>query len=293
MPGASDAVTLSQLAGWCETHERVLRWQYPEGALPVAWEAELASVPADTAQNAVQRLALLKHFYRLDHERREAKYAPPEPAEAQAAAYSLLRREPVYVTLANGREVAVTDRSISAMTEIAAHQMRVKLLDADCNALASLFERLSPRTFRQRISRKRRRLLARVASLYERAYTARELHRAQMYAHIFTESGAPAGPNDAPPAWWREITTEDDGAILAALVEAGPLRARKLGQRPEPKKKQKDKPAEDWGYEGVMVAWGIRKKIEPARALDQGLGQAIAEMRLAAPPTLEEEIDGG
>lgn len=292
MPAASDAaVTLAQLSGWCETHERVLRWQHQGGALPVAWEAELASVPADTAEHAVQRLALLKHFYRLDHERREAKHAPPKPEEAQAAAYSLLRREPVYVTLASGREIAVTDRSISAMTEIAAHQMRVKLYDADCNALATLFERLSPRGLRQRVSRKRRRLMARVASLHERAYTAREMHRAQMYAHVFTDSGAPAGPNDAPPAWWREITTEDDGAIIGALIEAGTLRARRLGQRPEPKK-QKGEPAEDWGYEGVMVAWGIRKKVEPARALDQGLGQAIAEMRLAAPPTLEEEIDG-
>lgn len=293
MPEASEAVTLSQLAGWCETHERVLRWQYPEGALPVAWEAELASVPADTAQNAVQRLALLKHFYRLDHEKREAKHAPPEPEEAQAAAYSLLRREPVYVTLANGREIAVTDRSLSALTEIAAHQIRVKLLDAEINALAAMFGRLSPRTIRQRLNRHRRRMLARIADLHQRAYTERERHRAQMYAHIFTDSGAPAGPTDSPPAWWREITTEDDGAILAALVEAGPLRARRLGQRPESKKGKKSEPTEDWGYEGVMVAWGIRKKVEPARALDQGLGQAIAEMRLAAPPTLAEEIDGG
>src|SRR5690606_11441609 len=116
----------------------------------------------------------------------------------------------------------------------------------------------------------------------------------QMYAHVFTESGAPAGPNDRPPAWWREITTEDDAAIIAALIEAGPLRARKLGERLERKKRRgKGEPTEDWGYEGVMVARGIRKKVEPARALDQGLGQAIAEMRLAAPPTLEEEIDGG
>lgn len=284
------SVAVADLRQWADIDERTLANQYPGHVLPEHIQRELDGHDTSTAVGALRRWAAVKHHLRVWNEGLERREAASQE-EAQAAAYSLLRREPVYVTLSSGREVPVTDRSISAMTEIAAHQMRVKLLDADCNALASLFERLSPRGLRQRVSRKRRRLMARVATLYERAYTAREMHRAQMYAHVFTDSGAPAGPNDPPPSWWREITTEDDAAIIGALIEAGPLRARKLGQRPEAKK-QKGEPAEDWGYEGVMVAWGIRKKVEPARALDQGLGQAIAEMRLAAPPTLEEEIDG-
>src|SRR5690606_14001497 len=109
MPPASDVVSLERLSQLCEAHERVLRWQYPEGALPSEWEEELARWPADSVDSALERLGALKHFYRLDYARRNPKHGAP-PEEAEEAARQLLRREPVRVEL--GDVVAhVTSRS--------------------------------------------------------------------------------------------------------------------------------------------------------------------------------------
>lgn len=288
----AEAISLDQLRRIAEKDEAGLRADYPDG-LPDDWEADLAEHPGDTALSALYRVVVLKSFYR-ERARSRGGYAAEaaDPSDAQAAAHALLRRTPVSVTLASGRAVEVSGRSISCMSEIAAHQLRIRHLDAELGALAAIASRLDRRQPRwTRTGRRTRRLLQRATDLYRRAYAERERHRAQLYAHIFTPSGAPAAPGETAPTWWREIAPEDDAAIMAALLEAGPLRYRRLGETPGQKGRQSER-GEDWGFEGLLVSWGIRKKVEPARMLDQDLGQALAEMRLAAPPSLEEELDG-
>jgi hypothetical protein len=288
---AADVVTRDQLAASCEQHERALRWQYAGGALPADWEEELAATSTAAAPAALRRLTLLKHFIRSHQGAKQAHTAAPDPEGAKAAAAALLRREPVRVRLESGRVVRITSRSLAAMIELAAHQARLRLLDAEVTETARIYARLLDAARHDPAGRHRKRLRA-VEAVHRRLYSEQLRHRERLYAHLATPSGAAARADEPAPEWWREVTPVDDARLLMAAYEAGPLRYGRLGAAPE-SKDRKERTGEDWGYEGLLSSWGVRRKVAPAEMMDADLAQALTEMRLSAPPSLEEEVADG
>lgn len=290
MPPATDAVTLDRLREICETHERVLRWQYPEGALPTEWEEELARWPADTVDSALERLGALKHFYRLDHARRNPEASPEE---AEEAARQLLRREPVRVEL--GDVVAyVTARSYAAMYEIARHDVRIRELTLEAQRAARLFaetEAALARASRLRLRRRGqlRRRLQKLRELHERLYLELQAHRQMLYAHALTPDGAPAKAPEDAPSWWVRIDPVWDAALFAALQEAGPGRYARLGPPKPTKRKQKGGDGESLGWASFFASIERQQKIEPAELYDRDLYQLLTWVRAGAPP--EPEIE--
>lgn len=289
-----DVVALEEAEGWCSQYESVLRNSFgEERKLPEEWEAMLKKYPPTTVRRAITRFALLKHFTLLRQAGSSGGAQTPEREEAREAARQLLTREPVRVRLGNGRSVKVTSRSLSAMVQISAHESRIRMLQVELDHVADLFRvtrgQAGSSPWRER-GRLRRRL-RRIQDLHHRLFQEMYLHRERLYAHAFTETGAGAKDDEPAPSWWTETTATDDARLLAALYEAGPLRYAKLGDPPRRNEKGRSG-AENFGYEGLLVSWGIRKKIPPAAMMDQDLAQALTEMRAAAPPSLEETADG-
>lgn len=287
MAQTSNTISLDRLVQLCEAHERVLRWQYPEGALPAEWEDELVRWPADDTEKALERLAALKHFYRLDHERRNPR--PTTPDEAEEAARQLIRREPVRVEL--GDIVAhVTARSYAAMHEMARHDVRIRLLVEDVRRVRTLYAetlgalRRAPRRKRGRLRRRARRL----EELHERLHLELYAHRQMLYAHALTPDGAPArGPEDAPD-WWVQIDPVWDAALFAAMQEAGPARYARLGAPKEPRRGKKND-GDTLGWASFFASIERQQKIEPAETYDRDLYQLLAWVRAGAPP--EPDLD--
>lgn len=290
MPPASDAVTLERLVQLCETHERVLRWQYPEGALPQEWEDELARWPADSIDSALERLGVLKHFYRLDDARRNPM--PVSQEDAEAAARQLLRREPVEVDLGT-RVVHVTSRSYAAMYEIARHHIQIRQLDIDLTRAGELFAateaelRARPRQRRGHL----RRRLKRLQEVHRRLFSELQLQRRALYAHAFTPHGGPARSLEDAPSWWEEIDPAADALLLAALMAAGPGRYARLGPPPRPRGRQAGTEAEDFGWHSLFASIERQHCVEPASLYDRDLFQLLAWVRAGAPPAPPELED--
>ena len=65
------------------------------------------------------------------------------------------------------------------------------------------------------------------------------------------------------------------------------------GEPPQSKKKQKKQSGEEWGYADLPASWrAVRTKVPPADMLDYDLAQQMTAMRTAAPPSLDEEMEG-
>ncbi len=276
----SDAVSRDELIRLCEQYEGSLRRAHDP--FPKEWDEALSSLPVETALGALKRFGQLKHYSSVLYARTEERPAV-EAERAQAAARKLLQREPIRVTLANGRTIRITSRSLAAMAQIAAHQSRIRLLDAELSHIADLFHvttaALKHERWRRR-SRLRRRA-RRLQELYRRLHQEIYRHRAMLYAHVSTASGAAAREGEPLPEWWDEVAPEDEAKILMALYAVGPMRYAELGPPPE---RKGPKSPEDWGYEGLLASWGIRKNVDPAEMFDRDLAQIMAEIRTSAPP---------
>lgn len=278
----ADSVSLDQLQAWCSSHEKVLRWQYG-GALPVSWEAELASVEANTAANAVQRLALLKHFYRSRHEEQERKNEPPDEETQQRAARQLLRREPVEVDL-GARKVYVTARSYACMAEIARHDARIRALGGDYERLHRRIriasEAIPVLTGAERAKHRRR--LRRYIDAANRIQLEMTHQRLALWSHALTPTGAPADEISVPD-WWTEITPSMDASLLAGLIEAGAGRYSQMGPPPEDLKKKGMK-GEQFGWSTLFATVERQHDLPPASLYDRDLYQTLAWLRAGAPP---------
>lgn len=281
---APAAVTAAWLASENERNERILRLQYPDGELPLEWEAELKTLERQDTTSQLQRWAFLKHLWRVWNQRLQP--VGQDKVDRDVSARQLLRREPVVVWL-NEHRVEVTGRSYSAMAEIAVHDMTVKALREDLTHIAALVADLRTRMaatepYKIAARNKLRRRLKRLSSLFQRAYTERELHRCAIYAHALTPDGAPAeDPGDAP-AWWREMRPEDDAALLMALLEAGPVRYARLGRQPQPREERTNDFIEDLGYASLFSAFEQRSKLMPGELYDRDLAQLLTAIRASA-----------
>lgn len=282
---APDTLTADVVNGWSDREERVLRLQYEDGQLPHHWEQELRSFDTTRMVGALRRWALLKHIYRVRSERLQAR-SVADPAKEDAAR-RLLRREPVVVFLA-GHRTEITGRSYSAMAEIAAHSLRIQLLETERDDLrleAATVSAALKQVPRWRFSERRplKESLASIADRYADVATECELHRRSLYAHALTSHGGPANdPIEESPRWWREIGPEDDATLLAALFRVGPMRYRTMGDPPQTQRDGKVDFVEELGFASLFRAWEPKMGLEPAELYDRDLGQTLAAIRSGA-----------
>lgn len=287
---APEAVTLEQVRAWCERDEATLRNQHPpEGRLPPEAEEQLARYDSSTMTGALRRWGYLKHLF---HRRRERKGR--KDAQAKRAARQLLRREPVRLQL-GGHTVDITARSYAALYEIAAHALRVRELEADRDRIAELHARTEEALRERRgfgARRRGRRRLRRLGRLYRRVFAEILLHRRAIYAHALTPSGAPAASIEEAPDWWEEIDPVWDGALLAAVFEAGPGRYAQLGEPPPERSGRggSDRP-EDFGWASLFASIERQQRTEAAALYDQDLWRLLTWLRAGAPPA-PEGLDG-
>ena len=283
---APEVVTVDDVNAWTEREERVLRLQDQDGTLFGRYEAELQALDTTTMTGALRRWALVKHLFRVRSEGLERR--GPTAPEAEEAARKLLRREPEVVWLA-GHRVEVTGRSYSAMTEIAAHQMRIQILEQereDLSAQVASIRMMLATIPVLHFGRRKplRSSLREVVDAYARVSTEHELHRASLYAHALTPSGAPAKePVKEAPEWWRELGPEDDARLLQALWQVGPGRYAELGPTPKPEGKGgKAEFVENLGFASLFRVWEPKMELKPAELYDRDLAQTLTAIRAAS-----------
>lgn len=288
----ADHLTADEAERWIEPYESSLRHAHPEG-LPPEWQARLDEADGPSLTDKLRRWFWVKHFYVLLQEGR-AEERQAKEVGAEEAARQLLRREPVRTTLA-GREVAVTSRSYNAMAEIAAHDLRLRLLSEQLDEVANRFRAAqqalvgSPRPRADRL----RRYMGRLEAVHRRLYTESLKHRRALYAHALTADGGAAREPTEAPDWWRELTPEDDARLLIALFQVGPGRYHALGDPPRRKdRERKAEKAEHFGFMSLLAFWERSQRLPPASLHDTDLAQLMTWVRAAAPPELAEELEG-
>jgi hypothetical protein len=271
-----DAITLGVVQKWIEEHEATLRDSMRESGLPREWEERLAQYPPNSLIPALQRWALLKHFYLTRTEQAERA---TRSENAIDVARALLRREPVITTLA-GNRVEVTGRSYNALANIAAHHLAITDLQGSVARIEQLHAQLLLR-YPSRFRRWRiRRRLQYLRTLYGRVFAELLAHRRALYAHALTPDGAPASDvHDGHPApWWKATSAEDDVRLLVALYEVGPGRYAQLGDPPE-NEEEKTGYAENFGFHSLLAFVEGDRKLPPAALYDQDLGQVLTSIR--------------
>ena len=95
------------------------------------------------------------------------------------------------------------------------------------------------------------------------------------------EQARPWWETGDPPPWWLEITPADDAALLAALAEAGPERAARLGN-PPPRPGPTGTPPEDLGWEAVLAWVETNMQMPPASLRDRDTYQVRTWLRSSA-----------
>lgn len=316
---APDTPDAAWFASQAAQLERILRLQYEDGTLHPRDEAELARHDPAEITGAIRRFAFLKHLY---YRRSEDLVRREEGIDIQEVARQLLTAEPVRLELA-GTVVEVTDRSYSAMFAIASHWMAIQMLDLDLERADDLLRRLHsarndlPRlvvpsdvlratrigdwsALREagstamsalRARRHLHRRIHRVGRIYRRVLVEREAHRQAIYAHAFTDDGAPATSLEEAPAWWRRIDPREDAVLVATFLEVGHGRYERLGEPPERKDKDEKRDGEDFGWHSLFASIERQQRVPPATAYDRRLFQQLTWLRAGAPPAPTELED--
>lgn len=293
---APAVITLEWLQEQCDREERVLRLQYEERKLPAEDELAIAQHKGEsgTPENTTDALRLWKYLGWCFMRRWDGwqKIPGANSEEAQEAASDLLAATPVRVDLANGRTADVSERSLTCLRKMGGHELRIRYLESAMDDAAALFARVHEQQEKCGVRRRMRlrRRLGRIEELHRSLYAELQAQRRQFYRHGFTPHGGPAEPLENAPPFWRELTAADHGKLIVAWMEAGPLRYARMGKPPESKHKAQEI-AEHFGILTVLTSWGIRTKVEPAAMLNRRLGAVLAEIRVSAPPSLEEELE--
>lgn len=275
---------LEQIRSSTDRDEQLLREQDSEHRLAPAAETALALLKADAdpARRTLRVYAYIKHLFLV---RSEGLAEAPE--EKLEAAHQLLTRAPEEVTLDGGRVVTVTGRSYQALHEIARHSLRLQELEHDLRRCARLEEETlaAVMTSPDRGTRARaRRRFRRTAEAHSLAMEEIALHRQSVYAHVFTESGAPATSIDHAPTWWEEITPQDDRRLMAAVWGVGAGRFQKLGPAPSSGETSEEPRGERFGWHSHFAQLERQMKLEPATLRNRDLYQHLTWLRAAADP---------
>lgn len=282
-----DPLTLEQLNSECEREERMLRLQYkdrdtnPDGLLPPEWEMGLKHKRRQptSMSGALSRWSYLTHIYRVRFE----NLTKADPADAEEVIGKMLRREPIRVEL-TGRTVNVTGRSYNALLEMARHSLRMQEIEADAQRLAALQKAIVTKlgqgpTHRRLLSLTGR--MGRLTGLHRRLMLELLLHRQALYAHAFTEDGAPAASLDEAPDWWVTVTPADDSRLLEATFSVG---IRRLEQLFDSLPDQKDEgKVRSYGWHTLLQTIAPKLRVRPAEAYDLDLFQAVAFAHASTP----------
>ena len=161
---AHDTLTAERIGQLTEAYLDSIRHAFPDGP-PEEW-AERLNESGDSAIAALRRFFWAKHYYIKIQERRTAQASADEREDTARA---LLRREPVQLTLSNGRPVEVTSRSYAAMQRIAGHWHRIEALDEELSRAGHAFARCKAAQRRHR-TRARSRRLQRFEEAHRRIY---------------------------------------------------------------------------------------------------------------------------
>lgn len=274
----------------CEHHERILRLQYQDEPFPPRWEWELSKLPPDNPQTLLQRWAFLKHCYRVRSEDLQQR-GGPQREEARAAMRDLLFREPVEVRVSNDRTVQVTDRSYHCLYEIARHDLRRRSLQEDLTRLEGLQDRVLEKVADEegppRLHHRRR--LQWLRGLHDQLLRELSLHRKAIYAHLMTESGAPADSLEEAPDWWDEVSPVADQMLLMAAFEAGPGRWQQTGTMPRDDRGDDWERLEDWSWLSVFASLDKETPVEAASYFDRPAYQTVARLRAGADPVPKDD----
>lgn len=304
---APESITYEWIRAEAERLERILRMQYAEPdepatgeeKLPPQAEAGLARHPiGETTTTALRRWAFLKHLYLV---RSERLVQAGDSDTAKEAARALLRRDPIKVELSTGRVVHVTARSYAATYAIAQHWSRLQILDGEAEDIAEKLDAVHHRIRSTRPWTRARRRLQKLAERLEethrRAYMELAAQRQAIYAHAFTESGAPAESLEQAPEWWVEVDTADDAVLLEGIARAGPGRWQEVERALEPEKrkrahKRNEKPAawqDGWG--SLFASIEREVGLEPATLYDRDLYQLRAWVAQLTTPEKDDTHD--
>lgn len=291
--GVPDDMPIEYVRERCEKIEKILRLQFAPDPLPQHFQAELARCSSDTPEDLVERWVTLSHLLRCwrDDLTGWGKAGPPDE-EKRELMRQLLTREPVTVDLAH-RTVEVTDRSFAALQAIARHYLRVLELQDDLEGIQDRREELREELQEEDDDRDERDdLRVRLHELREEAdlrVKEIELQRRALYAHLFTEDGAPASSPDEAPEWWDEIGPVDEVLLIQAAHEAGPRRLNGLGEPPErPDQEKEPRRLEDFGWMSVLAGFGMDAPENPAEPFQRPLAREVALRRAGADPVWED-----
>ena len=287
-----DVVTLDLVQQWCAKEERILRLQYrtsPDdpGVLPAEWEMGLRHRGRQTISmhGALSRWAYLLHLWRL----RSGNLTTVKTEDAQDTVRRLLQRTPILVELPS-KTVHVTARSYNAMLEIARHSLRLQEIDVDMRRISEMERQVIEQMVRQGQDTprqiKRRKRIRWLYGIHRKLLLESRLHRQAIYAHAFTDSGAPAEELGDAPEWWNELTPEDDMVLLQTMFAVGHGRLNQVPERPQ--KDDEAKQTEDWGWHGLFTSMERQAKVEPASYYNRDLFQLVAWLRTSQP---EFELD--
>jgi hypothetical protein len=280
-----ETLTLEALRKRLDMHERMLRVQFRDrGGFPDEWEAALARSDrqATTMTGALSRYAHVWHLWRIENER---LVKAAESPEKRNLVRDMMAREPVRVILPS-REVECTGRSYLAMLHLARHYLRLREIDAFIRRL-----RLYESTLSQTIAESEEKGVRRRANVrLRRAYAAEDRllleamdHRRAIYAHAFTEDGAPADSLADAPDWWVYMTPEDDAALLMGLWKVGPERSQQLREGDIPDPDSQGPP--EFGWHSIIASVEKEQSVELAAYYRRDLYQLEAWMRsLPKPP---------
>lgn len=288
------------LLALCERKERVLRNQYrqPDDKMPEEydqrppwperWEERLARFPPTSTARVLRRLMYVQHLYLRHQERRSRE---DKTKDARRAMREALRREPVRIQMA-GRTVEVTDRSWDALYAIASHAARVRQLTSEIEALGEDERELRAALEEAREAgesvREIRASLQIVRDLGKGLYEELSYQRRAIYAHMFTEDGAPAESVDEAPEWWDELRPVDDLALVDAVHRTMATRWQRMGQEPDPPPRKessvKYERLENWGFATLFSVWDKETPVDAAPTSSRPLLQQLSKRRAGRDP---------
>lgn len=282
-----DGFPIAWLRRRCEQEEHMLRLQYEGGQLPPRDEAFLARFRADDPATLFHRRIALGHLWI----KRDQDLRPVSEEESLETLRQLLLREPIEVEVA-GHAVEVTDRSYACLYQLARHELRLRELAREEDALEEAEQEALAAMARDGRSEEGEAEIGRILARRRTLHEAMSLHRQAIYAHLMTPDGAPAESLDDAPDWWREVGPIEDLVLREAVREAGARRLSRLGEMPDRPEdgSPEARRLEDFGWVQAFADIDKADGLPPATSIRQPFGQVIAHRRASADPVASSKV---
>ena len=241
-------LTHEHIRRMAEKREHLLRIQFDDERFSDDDEAILAGLSVDHPDECFIRFRhLCGMWHAWERGLRQTN------TDQELTAHLLINADPTYVSVA-GRTVAVHPPSRSKMIHMSRYDRRRR-------QLADVLEQCTRMLAERRWSRWRRKRTERFLERTENEW----LHQTRgLLANALGPSGRAYLPDEAP-AYWEEITAEDERHILEALLEP----TRKFRTLPPSARNDvKTRKGRDWGFDTVLAIWEPRLNLLPAQLND-------------------------